>query len=81
VWQVQLPVKKFIRIALAANLEAKNDNYKKGVWQSVRPPTKWMGGMVFRAPWKTLKAVSLLRMKTRRGKGKELAGEEIRILR
>jgi hypothetical protein len=39
-----------------------------------------MGGMVFRAPWKTLKAVSLLRMKTRRGKGKELAGEEIRIL-
>jgi hypothetical protein len=35
-----------------------------------------MGGMVFRAHPETLKAVSLPRMKTRRGKGEELAGEE-----
>jgi hypothetical protein len=65
---------------LAANLEAENNNYQKGRWQSVRPPTKRMGGMVFRATPETLKSVSLLRTKTTRAKGEELAGEEIRIL-
>jgi hypothetical protein len=36
-----------------------------------------MGGMILRADPETLKAV---RTKTRRGKGEEIAGEEIRIL-
>jgi hypothetical protein len=36
--------------------------------------------ILFRAPQKMLKAVSLLMMKTRKGKGEELAGVEIKIL-
>ena len=53
---------------------------KRGVGSLSDLLQKRMGEMIFRADPETLMAVSLLRTKTRRGKGEDAAGEEIRIL-
>ncbi len=53
---------------------------KRGVGSLSDLLQKRMGEMISRADPETLMAVSLLRTKTRRGKGEDAAGEEIRIL-
>ena len=53
---------------------------KRGVGSLSDLLQKRMGEMILRAGPETLMAVSLLRTKTRRGKGEDAAGEEIRIL-